>query len=128
VRPADRGVVAALAVFNFYFGWRIGTAPGLIPGEKWWALLFIAAGSACIALEARFLNRELLALAGATTTVAYASRAAALVVAMQRGQASVIDTRVQAGIAVWTLLTYLSGYIFIRVLRPLLEARRAGPA
>jgi hypothetical protein len=128
VRPADRFVVAALGAFDFYFGWRIGTAPGLIPGEKWWALMFVAAGLACLALEVRFLNRELLAAAGSATTVAYASRAIALLIAMQRGEASIIDTRVQAGIAVWALLAYLSGYIFIRVLRPLLEARRTGPA
>lgn len=127
VRPADRMVVAVLGAFDFFFAWRIFSAPGLIPGERWWALLFVTAGAACLALEIRFLNRELLALAGAATTVAYASRAFALLIAMQRGETSIIDERVQAGMAVWMTLAYVSGYIFIRVLRPLLEARRTGP-
>jgi hypothetical protein len=127
VRPADRLVVGVLGLFDFFFAWRLLGAPPIIPGERLWAVMFVVAGFACLALEIRFLSRNLLALAGAATTVAYASRAVALLVSMQRGTASIGDERIQAGIAVWLTLAYVSGYIFIRVLRPLLEARRTGP-
>jgi hypothetical protein len=124
VRPADRLIVAVIGAFNLFMGWRLFDITTGVPMEEIWPFVFLAAGLACFLLELRFLNRDLLAWSGALTSVAYASRAAVLAVALSRGEAKIADQRVQAGIAIWLLLTIVTGYIWVRVLRPLLELRR----
>lgn len=126
VRPADRIIVAVIALFDVFAGWRFAETPDLtpVPLGSIWPLAFVVAGFLTLALEFSFTNRMLLALSGALGITAYASRSLLVFVAMTRGQASVSDERAQVGVAVWIVLGVLVGYIWIRVLRPLSEVRR----
>lgn len=128
VRTADRAIVAVIGAFNLYFAWFVWTGPATagVPLERWWALVFAGAGVACAALEVVFLNREVLAWSGALTAVAYGSRAMVLFVGLTTGRLRLAEARVQAGVAIWVALTACVAYVWLRVLRPLLELRRIG--
>jgi hypothetical protein len=126
VRPADRVVVAVIGAFDVFAGWRFSQTADLtpVPLGRAWPYVFIAAGILTLALEFAFTNRTLLALSGSIGITAYVSRSLLVFVAMTRGDADVSDERAQVGIAVWLLLGWMVGYIWIRVLRPLSEVRR----
>jgi hypothetical protein len=129
VRPADRLVIALLAVFNAFAAWRIWyPAPDLpnVPAAPAWPVLFAAAALACVALERRFFSRNLLALAGGLSVTAYTSRALLVVIEWQRGLLPFTRETTQLIAAQWAMLALLTGFIFVRVLRPILEFRRPG--
>jgi hypothetical protein len=127
VRRADRILVALLAVYQMFAGWRMfelheTTAVAYAVALPW---LYMAAGALCLLMQAAFRNRTLFALAGAASVVSSIARSLLLLVAMQRGVLDVTDARAQLGVATWMLLGLLLGYVWLHVLRPIAEWRRA---
>lgn len=127
VRSADRILVGLLAFYELFAGWRMFDLHETmtVPYGNTLPVLYMAAGALCLVLQVAFRNRTLFALAGASSVVSSMARAILLLVAMEQRKLDVTDARAQLGVATWMILGLLLGYVFVHVLRPLSEWRRA---
>lgn len=127
VRRADRLLVGLLAFYEIFAGWRMFDLheTSSVPYGVVLPVFYVAAGLLCLLLQVAFRNRTIFALAGASSVVSSMARSILLLVAMQQHKLDIADARAQLGVATWMILGLLLGYVFVHVLRPLSEWRRA---
>lgn len=131
VTPADRVLVAMVAVFNFFAAWKIAELDDarLVFLVAIWPWVFAAAGIACVSLLIWFKSPNVMAFAGGLTITAYSGRALVILVAFLDRDLDISDARAHLGVATWSFLAATMGWAFFQVLRPRAEVRRrAGPA
>lgn len=83
-----------------------------------WAVVFVAAALACVWACWRFTVRAV-AVAGALTVCAYASRAGMFLVGAAAGVFELDAATLALGVAAWVLLAGFAGYVWLRALGPL---------
>lgn len=120
-------LVVVVGSFNVFVATRLAFMPA---GESTflpaiWPLWFLVAGVACLWFASMVHSDLGMALSGALTVTAYASRAVAVLVDIQRGALQVSEPRGHVFVALWVLSAVLVAFIWLRWLKPISEVHQA---
>jgi hypothetical protein len=119
-------VLVFLTVTHMLFAGGTGFINSLIPVLRpAWTLWFLAAAIACGIYRTRLHSRVWVALSGALTTTAYASRGVALLTSAILDPGRVQPAGLVVGLTAWTVLAVLAAILWAKGMVPLASQLRS---